>query len=1175
MNDWNGMIRWCLAFLVWAALGFGATSVKANTFDDTCTGCHVSVANGPPYMPSQNSTYGKIMAQNNSFDHFTDSCLNATPLYDCVLRRKMKGINAAGALVNSTAQANMSGFAGSFSNSELEAVRLYLLKVRDLVVGSPSNSFTFPSTLTTSNASIASTVSIANWRNDAISFSYTITGANSGDFSVTAGSSGGCGATTSWLSANTCSPSVTVRFSPSANGSRNATLNLNFSAGAGDPVPFSRPFSLSGTGVVPAPGFMVSSNSLTLSAKLGASADGSVTISNPGGATANLVLGALTYSSARYVRAVASTCNNGTSLAPGGSCALVTTFTPNAAGAQNGTLTINHNAVGSPSVVTLNGTGTQAQINPTASALAFGNVQIGVAKPLNQTVTNIGDASLVFSVDPSDVAALTGAGKNDYTVSGTCQAATPLAAATACSLTVTFTPTVLGSRPASLTISSDATNGPLVVGLSGSGVALPEPVVTFPATAFSDTVIGETSAITRTITIRNDRTRDIGYTISSATDFTVASETCPGHVVTGGGSTCTISVRFAPTLGAGEGVRQGTLALTFTGTGGDTAPGTVNGVVTGTALLPLNQSATLLDASAVVGTSSTVSLLLTNRSVAGLTLSSLAFGGVTPADFTRDPSSTCAVGGAIGASASCSLVIRFTPVAAGTRNATLTVSHSALGSPAVVQLHGTSAAAPQGRISLSAVAMTFADTQLASTSPQSLTVLNSGDLALDFSAFTVAGAAAAEFTRSGSCAVGTPLAIGASCTLTMTFSPTVLGLRTATLTITSSASNGAAVLALNGNGVPVPSPQVTLAPTTLDFGNQTTGGLYPTRQVRLTNSGTADLAITGIVVTGAGFTGVAAACPAVLAPAAGCVIDIVFVATAAAPYTGALTIRSNAGTSPNAAALKGAGVAASLPVLVFAPAVTSLDFGNVQAGAISAVQTVTVQNQGPGGVSLTVLNAVGPGASSFSVVGGTCALGSPLFQGDSCTVDVSFAPGSAGTKTANVQIASTGSFPPVLSLVGTGLAGPNPNLALSTGSLDFGSVHVGAQSLPSTVRITSSGSGVVTVTGLEINGAYTIQSTTCPAMPFSLPAGTECSIAVSFAPNTEGASAGMLKVTSDASPAVREVTLNGSADKATAVSSGGCTIAGDPTRLDPTLWLLLLAALGVLVHRRQRKGESK
>ena len=231
-------------------------------------------------------------------------------------------------------------------------------------------------------------------------------------------------------------------------------------------------------------------------------------------------------------------------------------------------------------------------------------------------------------------------------------------------------------------------------------------------------------------------------------------------------------------------------------------------------------------------------------------------------------------------------------------------------------------------------------------------------------------------------------------------------------------------------------------------------------------------------------------------------------------------------------------------------------------------------NQGPGGATLTLLNAVGTDASSFSVVGGTCAIGTALFEGGTCTITIQFAPGSSGTKTATVQIASTGSFPPVLGLTGVGLGGPNPSLALSTPTLAFESTHVGSQSLPSSVRISSSGSGVVTVSAIAVTGSYGIDSSTCPAVPFSLPAGTDCTVSVSFRPMDKGATAGILSITSDAAPAVREVALSGSGESTVDTSSGGCTI-GDPRRpADPLLWAMLLIAAAWLFKRHRERRRA-
>ncbi|MCE9658357.1 MAG: choice-of-anchor D domain-containing protein [Burkholderiales bacterium] len=1166
------MVERCLGIKVWLAglaLVLGALclpgTAEASTYStgtNACSGCHGNAGLGtPPALPSQGSNI--LLGAD-----LTQSCAGG----GCSLRTVI------------ATNPNMTGsnVTGNFSNAELDTVRIYLLSVLTASVSTPSPSFTPTAIGFTSTDSFSLTIS--NGRADSIGYSFSISGANAGDFAIQSRSqSGSCSSSsvnaTASTSAATCNVTLTVRFQPTGGvaGTRNANLNVNLTANDGtDPAPTSRSFAISGQALTPAPIYQASTNSISFTSRLGSSVNQSMTITNSASATANLVLTAFNFSVPQYTRSGSSTCAILTSLTPGSSCTLTVTFTPTAAGTQNGSLSISHNASGSPDGVTLNGSGTQSLINPTTATLAFGNVQQGVPKVLNQVVTNTGTTTLNFSVNPSSPAAKSGAAAADYAVTGTCTTVTPLAAlGGTCNLIVTLTPSALGARPATLTISSDATNGPLVITLTGTGVALPEPVVTPPASDFPDTVINQTSAQTRTVTIQNDRVRNVTYAVSDSTDFKIGAESCAGRVVPGNGGVCTIQIQFSPTLGAGEGRRTATLPFTFTGVAPDPDPSTVNVDVAGNALLPLAQSASSLNAAAVVGSPTTTSMLLTNRSSSAITLSTLVFSGAAGSDYSLAAGNTCTPALVLAASTSCTLVVRFNPPVAGTRNATLTISHSAAGSPQTVAFLGTATPAPQGLIQLSSSALTYADTQLASTSAQTITVHNGGDLALNFSAFTLGGVNPGDYLRSGTCAVGTPLAIAADCTVIVTFAPAALGLRTATLSIASDASNGTAVITLSGTGVPIPAPQVSLTPTTLDFGTQTIAGLYPARRIRLANSGTADLTVASVTVSGAGFAVASAACPALLAPGVGCDIDIAFTPVAAQAYVGSLTVVSNAAGSPHSTVLRGTGSAAAVPVLVFSPATSTLDFGSVSAGSVSAAQTVTVLNQGPGGATLTLLNAVGGDAASFSVVGGTCAIGAALFEGGTCTISVQFAPGSSGTKTATVQIASTGSFPPVLTLTGVGLAGPNPSLALSTSALAFASTRIGSQSLPSTLRISSSGSGVVTVSAIAVTGAYAIDSSTCPALPFTLPAGTDCTVAVSFRPTTEGTAAGTLSVTSDAAPAVRDVALSGSGDPTADTSSGGCTI-GDPAGpADPLLWaMVLLAAAWLFKRQRQRKRAS-
>ena len=191
--------------------------------------------------------------------------------------------------------------------------------------------------------------------------------------------------------------------------------------------------------------------------------------------------------------------------------------------------------------------------------------------------------------------------------------------------------------------------------------------------------------------------------------------------------------------------------------------------------------------------------------------------------------------------------------------------------------------------------------------------------------------------------------------------------------------------------------------------------------------------------------------------------------------------------------LRGSGSATAVPVLVFSPAVHDprlrLDLGRLGLGGADGDGA----QPGPRRRDLILLNAVGGDASSFSVVGGTCAIGTVLFEAATCTISVQFAPGSAGIKTAQVQIASTGSFPPVLTLTGVGLAGPNPSLELVT-PLPLPSAPPGRVAVAAVdgASLSSSGSGVVTVSAIGVSGTYGIDSTTCPAACHSrcLPAPT-------------------------------------------------------------------------------------
>jgi hypothetical protein len=706
--------------------------------------------------------------------------------------------------------------------------------------------------------------------------------------------------------------------------------------------------------------------------------------------------------------------------------------------------------------------------------------------------------------------------------------------------------------------------------------------------AFGSVAVGD-SRNTGLVRITNERSRSITYAAPSFTGeagFSVDSESCGSRTVAAGG-TCDIRIRFEPTSlpgGVNSDARSGNLNLSFSGSGGDNDPLPRSFALSGTAIAPIVQSATTLSPSALVGSSDTRSVVFTNQSGSGITISSISFSGTYAAEYTRDASSTCTVGAAISASGNCTLVVRFTPTdgVPSSRPASVAVAYGAFGSPRTVALNGTSA--PQGRIATSTSALSFADTQLGASSAQSITVSNDGNATLQITALSITGSHAGDYTRSGTCSTASPLAVGANCTVTITFSPAALGSRTATLTMTHDGSNPSeGVIGLSGTGVPIPAPAVSLAPSGgLDFGAQSLGGLYPPRALTLTNSGTAALNVASIGVEGATFSDVSASpCPATLSPSQSCQIQVAFApAAAGASYTGVVSIISNAAGSPHTASLAGSGTAAAVPVLSWTPAISQLDFGNVSVGTVSAAQSATLRNDGPGGVTISVVNSVGADAAMFPVGSDpsdttACHAGRTLFEGQTCRVDVRFAPGANGSRSATVQVASSGSAPPVLTAIGTGLGGTTGTMSLSQSVIDLGQTRVGSTSQPADLIVRSSG-GTLRVLSIAVTGPFSATSRTCPAAPFTLTAGMECSIGVSFAPRSEGAASGSLEVTSESS--VLSVALSGTGESKADLSSGGCSIAGGTTLVDPTLWVLALLALAALLYRHRahrRDGRAR
>ncbi|OWQ44151.1 hypothetical protein CDL60_25675 [Roseateles noduli] len=592
-----------------------------------------------------------------------------------------------------------------------------------------------------------------------------------------------------------------------------------------------------------------------------------------------------------------------------------------------------------------------------------------------------------------------------------------------------------------------------------------------------------------------------------------------------------------------------------------------------------NSPSTISFAQTAVGATSAVSTLTVSASrLAALgSLSAVASG-----DFAVQGGSC---GTSVPAGTSCTVGVVFRPTAAGARSGALTLSHNGISTPIPIALSGTANVTLTAVLSADATTLAFGNQPLASASAaRTVTLSNTGTASLDFSSIGVTGANAGDFTRGGSCAVGTPLAVGANCTVTATFAPTATGARAATLAVAAiapTANNATANVnvAMTGTGQAQPTPVSSLSTTALTFGALSVGKTSTAQTVTVSNTGNAALTFSGIAATGPFST--TDTCSGGVPAGGTCAVNVSFVPTGAGAATGTLTLTSNAAASPQAVTLSGSGVLANTPILVWTAA-TSADFGTVTMGADGGLKHFTLSNTGDVAATLGSFAFAGDAAADYRVdTTSTCTAGTALAVGGSCDLAIGFSPRGVGTRAATAAVvADNASLPAPLTLTGVGAAPPQPGLQLSATSLDFGPTDTNGRPL----TLTNSGAGVLHISALSVDSArFTIDTSgtnACGAAPFTVQPGANCQVTLRWlgagtaASAPTGTDTGTLTVQGDMTPATATIALRGAPGSTEASNSGGggCTIGSGTGAADPLL--LVMAALSALILWRRRTATS-
>ena len=353
-----------------------------------------------------------------------------------------------------------------------------------------------------------------------------------------------------------------------------------------------------------------------------------------------------------------------------------------------------------------------------------------------------------------------------------------------------------------------------------------------------------------------------------------------------------------------------------------------------------------------VGTTSTAqTVTLTNNGEGVFTISSITVSG----DFAQ--TNDCA---SLAASASCTFNVTFTPTAGGARTGILTIDSNDPSSPQIVALSGTGIAPA---VSLTSTSLTFV-AQLVGTTGDSqiVTLTNTGSASLNFSSIVASG----DFAQTNDC--GTSVAAAASCTITVSFTPTGDGIRTGELILSSNDPNSPQSILLTGEGIGVVS-DLTLSASSLTFGDQLCTTTSSAQNVTLTNTGDAVINISSIFASGE-FT-VTNDCGASVAAAASCTITVSFTPKVIGARTGSVTIVTDAPGSPHGIELSGTAVELSLMVT----AASQLE-KTIEAGETATFQMTLVAD---GVTEMCFLSCSGaPAGATCTVEPAEMGLGGPV-----------------------------------------------------------------------------------------------------------------------------------------------------------------------------------------------------
>ncbi|MBL0140731.1 MAG: choice-of-anchor D domain-containing protein [Betaproteobacteria bacterium] len=671
-------------------------------------------------------------------------------------------------------------------------------------------------------------------------------------------------------------------------------------------------------------------------------------------------------------------------------------------------------------------------------------------------------------------------------------------------------------------------------GLSAKSCIVPAPLIVIsPASLdFPATSAGNCSS-PLPFTVTNAGTKSVGINYINAggegTDFSLFSSSC-SEVTLAPNGTCSGSAVFCPLFSA-PGVKTGQLVV-YHDAGNNAIP------LSGTLTPPAPVAVFLRSPSGNIdfgmnwlgAPNPTIDITVQNTGAAAMTVSPVT---VTP-PFFEGPNNC----GVVNPGGSCTITVGYTVSATptmGEEYGTLTIPHSAPGSPEVITLEGESAPRP---------GVTLAPAPPPTISPLYLW-MEQGNTTYDYVYFTNLSGAPVILTsvdlgsggsgyfwnESDTCnPLPLTLASGQSCSVYM-------GYDSSSAPVTSPGYDADSLI-FTADGTPYtanlyaevapPYPTLTTDVGLLDFGTVNLGSQSGCQNFKISNYGSqpapfflngpyyGEFVATGCTIPTPACTATSVT-PQTLNGGEFCWGSFSYKPTIAGPATdGVDVVDGNLYWGyPAGVSLTGTGYQAGPRVQVDQP---YLDFGSHPLGVSAPSQTVTFTNSGD--ASLTGYLSP-PGAVGFSILGNTCG-------GPSSTATVTILPG--GTCTATFGFTPT---PPVgyvydwatfisdalnngslaVDMDGTGTAAPEPSADFYPMEIHFGNVPANTSSASQAVSFANTGSGPMSISSIVSPGGQFAMSHDCPLAPATLAPGACCTIQTTFNPTAAGLQYGTIDIT--------------------------------------------------------------